>query len=183
MTMAQSFREWRLENSGSCADYEDYLHELAEAARKANEGTAPRTIEGILSRSLEYHLDGTSPVENTVASVLAGLAEAGYAIVRASAQFSRDDVSAALNEAANVLSDHETETTDTIAVDDAVNLLVNFTMHLLDHPGDGIEDAIIAQYADVELDDSDLAAGEEMPGKGSDRWNELLVQRVLGWIS
>jgi hypothetical protein len=35
--MAMAFAEWRRENSGTAADYEDYLGHLAEAARRANE--------------------------------------------------------------------------------------------------------------------------------------------------
>lgn len=178
--MAMEFGEWRRQNSGTRADYEEYLRGLTRAAQLANEG--PRTIEDVLRQALEYHDDGTSSAESMTASVLAGLEEAGYVITDAR-HFSRKAVSAALNEAANVLSEHEEETSETIAVDDTINLLVSFTMHLLDHPGDSVEDAIIAQYADVELDSGDLDEGEEMPEKGSERWNELLVERVLGWIS
>ena len=35
--MAQTFHEWRRDNSGTLADYENYLAGLAEAARRANE--------------------------------------------------------------------------------------------------------------------------------------------------
>lgn len=183
--MAMAFGEWTRKNGG-IADrvaYEDYLEGLARAAQRANASPGPRTIENVLSRSLEGYDDIGSLTPSMVADVLAGLEEAGYVITDARSHVSREAVSDALNEAANVLSEHEEETTESILLDDTVNLLVSFTLHLLDHPGDSVEDAIIAQYADVTLDSGDLDEGEEMPEKGSERWNELLVERVLGWIS
>ena len=54
-------------------------------------------------------------------------------------------------------------------------------MHLLDHPGASLDEIIIAQYAGTDIDGYDLDEGEEMPEKGSPRWNELLIARVRSW--
>lgn len=100
--------------------------------------------------------------------------------------FTREQVSAALNDAANTLSEHDYESSETIAADDAVNLLVNTAMYLLDHPDGSLDDAIAAQYADSfqagDLED-ELDEGEDMPEPGSDRWNQLVVAKVKGWAS
>lgn len=95
--------------------------------------------------------------------------------------YTREQVSAALNAAAGLLSEHEGESSETIRQDDIVNLAVNGTLHLLDHPGASLDEIIVAQYAGLDIDDYDLDEGEEMPEKGSPRWNELVIARVKGW--
>lgn len=99
--------------------------------------------------------------------------------------YTREEVSAALNEAADMLADeHHYESSETIAADDAANLLVSTALHLLDHPGASLDEAIAAQYGnEIEIDDGDMDDGEGVPEKGSPRWNQLVVARVKGWIA
>lgn len=97
--------------------------------------------------------------------------------------YTHAEVIAALNSAASMLPEHEGESEDTIRQDDIVNLLVNTAGYLLGHPDASLQEAIVAQYTDVEIDKYDLDEGESMPERGSARWNELVVARVLGWIA
>lgn len=111
--------------------------------------------------------------------------------------FTRAVISAALNHAADLAQDlHEDERSDTIRTDDAVNLVVSTALHLLDHPGACLADAIAACYTDVELDIDDFTTDEldtcdfagdrnEIipPEKGSPVWNAALVRKVTGWLA
>ncbi len=102
------------------------------------------------------------------------------------AEFTFADVSAALNQAADVLTDHSYETSDTIWTDDVINLAVNAVGHVLEHPGASLYDVIIAAHADTELAVDawdDLPEGAPEPAKGSPEYNEALYKTVTGWIA
>jgi hypothetical protein len=186
--MAMAFGEWHRAHPGETrADWEDYLHRLATAAELAmdpGDATA-RTPEEALAKALRGHDDGLGTT-SMITSVLATLADAGYAITDVSADgpghYTREQVCAAVNGAAGLLPEHEGESEETIARDDTVNLVVNAALYLLDHPGAGADEVIAAQYTDVEIYEDDLDEDEEMPERGSPRWNELVVARVLGWV-
>ncbi len=121
------------------------------------------------------------------------LGEAGFEIIdtlgfgdsyeAGSPLFTREQVSKALNDAANMLSGHDYESSLTIATDDAVNLMVNTAGYLLDHPGASLDDAIAAQYAGIEIDTWMLDEGEDLPEPGSERYRQLIVAKVKGWVS
>lgn len=98
-------------------------------------------------------------------------------------QYTREQVSAAVNGAADLLPEHDYEDGGTIAQDDAVNFVVNAALYLLDHPGADADEVIAAQYTDVRLHEEDLDEGEGMPEKGSARWSQLVAARVKGWLS
>lgn len=103
-------------------------------------------------------------------------------------RYTRAQVEAALNQAANLVQDENDgyEDSTTLAVDSAVNLVANVAGYLLGHPAAGLEDAIAACYQDVELDDGDFGnegLDDPLPKRGSQAWNEALVDKVLGWIS
>lgn len=103
-------------------------------------------------------------------------------------RYTRAEVEAALNQAANLVeSAHDGyEDSDTIALDDAVSLVVKATGYLLDKPAARLDEIIPACYADVELDEGDFGntgLDDPLPERGSKEWNRALVDRVLGWIS
>ena len=155
--------------------------------RKDKDLTTERTPENAIVAALEKaQLISALRFPTIAGSIMRSLGNAGFTVEDALSPggrtYSLEDVSRALNAAADELSEHEYESEATIAQDDAVNLLVSAALHLLEHPGDGLDDVIIAQYADVEIGDWELQDGEEMPERGSERWNELLVAKVRGWI-
>lgn len=62
--------------------------------------------------------------------------------------YTRDQVVAALNRAADALSDHDYEDSHTIRDDDLVNLMVNLAMGFLEEPGKTMEQVIEASYGE-----------------------------------
>jgi hypothetical protein len=98
-------------------------------------------------------------------------------------QFTFEQVLGVLNAAADDNggdSDRwEYETSDTIWVQDTVNLAVNTASYLLDHPGAGFDEIIPAQYEFTEPDFYDY---DVVPEKGSPEWNEAVARTVLGWV-
>jgi hypothetical protein len=187
--MAMEFSQWQRANPGGTrADWEDYLHRLAKAAELAMMTSSPatRTPEQVLAVALSGWDDGMG-TSGMITDVLAALDSAGYAITDVSpdgpGHYTREQVSAAVNGAADLLPEHDYEDTGTIAQDDAVNLVVNAALYLLDHPGASVDEVIAAQYASVEIYDEDLDDGEGIPEKGSPRWNELVTAKVLRWLS
>ncbi len=112
--------------------------------------------------------------------------------------YTRSEVNAALNNAANLIQDtHRSENENTVMADDAVNLTVNATGYLLDHPDAGLDEVIPACYTDIELDGYDFTTAEldtcdyasndsdelVLPEKGSPIWNDALVRKVTGWLA
>jgi hypothetical protein len=101
--------------------------------------------------------------------------------------YTREEISAAFNAGANLAQEHEYEDTDTIRMDDAVNLAVNAGLYLLDHPGATLDEIIPASYAEVELDMDDFEDfdpnNEPTPVMGTPRWNAALVRKVKGWLA
>ncbi len=77
-----------------------------------------------------------------------------------STTYTREQVSAALNAAANLLDDQAGyESSETIRDQDRANLLVNAAGHLLDHPGASLDDVILANYKlDLGEDDGETVA-------------------------
>lgn len=186
--MAMSYHEWLRANPGRMrADWDDYLSHLARIAQAANQGIAQRAPGAVISSALEGWDEGMGQNEAMAADVLAALEDAGYVIADARpdgpGHYTREQVSDAVNGAASLLPDHGYESEETIARDDAVNFVVNAALHLLDHPGADENEVIAAQYTDVEIGKDDLDEGEEVPERGSARWNELVVARVLGWLA
>lgn len=59
---------------------------------------------------------------------------------------SRDDVAAAMNRAADEIL--ERLGADDPTITDSINLVVNASLHWLDHPDDTLEDAVEANYGD-----------------------------------
>jgi hypothetical protein len=107
-------------------------------------------------------------------------------------RYTRDEVTAALNAGANLAQEHEYEDSDTIRMDDAVNLAVNAGLYLLDHPDASLDEIIVASYTDVELDiyefrdlvsDGSGVSNEPLPEKGTPQWNAALVRKVKGWLA
>ena len=103
-------------------------------------------------------------------------------------RFTQAEVKDVLNRAANLVADvHDShESTYTIVQDDAVNLTVNAAGYLLDHPNADLDEIIPACYTDVEIEDyelDELDEDEEVPEKGSQRWNELVTAKVKGWLA
>lgn len=98
--------------------------------------------------------------------------------------YTRAEVERAVNGAADLVAElHEGyESSETVEQDDTVNLVVNAAGYLLDHPDASLDEVIANEYSDVEPSIYDLDEGEEMPEKGSARWNELLVKVVRGWL-
>lgn len=188
--MAKAFGEWLRDNPGGTrADWEGYLTRLARNAAVANarRDTRGDSPEAVLARALELYDETGGMTETMAADVTGALAEAGYAIVPAhrgtTLVYTREQVNAAVNGAADLLPEHEYESEETIARDDTANFIVNAALYLLDHPGAGADEVIAAQYTDVDLHEDDLDEDEEMPERGSARWNELVAARVLGWIA
>lgn len=145
------------------------------------------TPESVLTRALAgLPFYGTETARAVAFKLLRVLANAGYAITDASADgpghYTREEVSAAVNGAADMLPEHEYETEETIAQDDTANFVVSAAMYLLDHPNADVNEVIAAEYTDVVIDEDDVDEGEEVPEQGSPRWNELVVARVLGWV-
>lgn len=101
--------------------------------------------------------------------------------------FTRDEVTDALNDAANRITEEENpdggETSNTIWTDDVLNLAVNAVGHVLDHPGASLFDVIAAAHADTELSASEEDDLPEGTVKGSEAWNEALYRTVTWWIS
>lgn len=101
--------------------------------------------------------------------------------------FTREQVSAAVNGAADLLPEPEYENEDSIRRDDVINLMVNGALYLLSHPGADVEEVIAASYGSgpdaAGYVEDGLEEGEEMPEEGSERWNELVTEHVLGWVS
>lgn len=85
--------------------------------------------------------------------------------------YTRAHVLAALNEAANLtgelMNPSGYESSESIAADSSMDMVVNLTGYLLDHPGATVDEAILANWADKrEEDESD----------------EELVERVKEWL-
>lgn len=183
--MAKAFGEWLRDNpDGTRAEHEEYLRQLAVAAQAANEPRGTLTgPEAVITRALAGY---DAVPEDMTRDAMAALKAAGYVIAPAhqgtTRVYTREQVSAAVNGAADILPDPGYESEETIARDDTVNLVVNAALYLLDHPGADADEVIAAQYTDVDLHEDDLDEDEEMPERGSARWNELVVARVLGWV-
>ncbi len=101
--------------------------------------------------------------------------------------WSAEEIRTALNAAADasrkLFNPDDIESSSTIRDDDIVNLLVNAADYLLEHPEASLDDIILAQYASMEIDESYLENGEEIPAQGSARWNELVIEEVRSWFS
>lgn len=101
--------------------------------------------------------------------------------------FTLGQVQAALGTEANELDPQGKpggyETSGTIWAQDVLNLAVNATAYLLDHPDADLGEIIPAQYADVTPDFDDLPDGAADPEKGSPAWNAAVTSTVLGWVS
>jgi len=158
--MAQSFSEWRRENpDGTRNQYYNYLGNLLRKAQQANAGDP----------------------------VVARIVDKLYGDLEPERTYTREEVSAALGQAANLVQEtHDGyENTDTVFEDTAVDLAVNAGLYLLDRPDATLDEIIPASYADVELNDSDFEDGElddnGNPLPGRDR--AALVRKVRGWLA
>lgn len=163
-----SYSEWLRDNpGGTLGDYQRYAQNI----------TAIENMDSVVNRAMQGMLGVQPKPERT---------------------YTRTEVSRALSNAANMVQDmHDYEDTDTVLMDTAVDLTVSVADYLLDHPDASLNEAIVAQYSDVvEIDEADLDDYEadlddnaeddeleEMPEKGSARWNELLVEKVKGWLA
>lgn len=153
------YSEWRRQNSGTRADYNEYL------------------------RAMRL---GTDPVTAMIVNKLYGDGEPAGRL------YTRQEILDAIGTAANMATQaHEYESSETIAADDAVNLTVNATGYLLDHPGASLEEIIVTCYGDVELNEDDFedselvhqVTGFSMPEKGTPAWNAALVRAVKRWLA
>lgn len=186
--MAMEFTEWSRQNPGGTrADWEEYLGRLARNAAQANARNAQPFPgpEAVIAAALDDGSD-MGRTASMVAAVTSGLRAAGYAIVPAhqgtTLVYTRQQVSDAVNGAADLLPEHEYECEASIAQDDTANFIVNAALYLLDHPGADADEVIAAQYTDIVIREDDMDEGEEVPEKGSPRWNELVAERVRGWL-
>jgi hypothetical protein len=100
--------------------------------------------------------------------------------------YTREEVLDVLNAGANIAQDMHTEETDeTVYADDMVNLAVNATEYLLDHPDADTDEIIAAQYANVTLYAEDFGINDDhatLPEKGSPEWNAAVVLKVRSWF-
>lgn len=85
--------------------------------------------------------------------------------------YTRKQVHAVINEAANLTGELVNpsgyESSESIAADSAMDMVVNLATYFLDHPGTTEDEAIAAQW------DSDRTEGES---------DAELVERVKGWL-
>jgi hypothetical protein len=106
--------------------------------------------------------------------------------------FTREQVTGALNTAADLIHERTLarqgyENEDTIRADDVLNLAVNVTGYLLDHPQGSLDEAIAASWAG--LDDLSytvldaLPEGAPEPAKGTPERDAAIVATVLEWVS
>lgn len=105
-----------------------------------------------------------------------------------SGPFTYDEVMAALNNVANDLDEAARyENSGTIWRQDVRNLAVSTALHLLEHPGATLAEAIAAQYAD--LDDLSytvldaLPEDADEPVRGTPEHDAAIVATVLEWVS
>jgi hypothetical protein len=111
--------------------------------------------------------------------------------------YTRAEVVSALNQAADMASDllnpEEIESSETIANDDVINMVVNLVGGLLDHPEMDTDQIIALQYKDTDpcFQDDELipvftafgSVVEREPERGSAAWNAALVRTVKGWVT
>jgi hypothetical protein len=97
--------------------------------------------------------------------------------------YTRAQVTGALNTSADLIGEflnpEDIESSDTIVDTSILDLAVNTSGYLLDHPGAGLDEVIAASYTDVDPDFGDL---EEDPERGSAAWNAAVVRTVRGWF-
>jgi hypothetical protein len=132
----------------------------------------------------------TGPLDQMAVDVWASLSALG------GDPFTREQVTGALNGAANELDDEpDYENSDTIFAQDVRNLAVNLVSYLLDHPDASLAEVIVAGYGTdpaaggVQLYASDM--GDEAAAwdakadaqRGTPEYGEAIVSKVLGWIS
>jgi hypothetical protein len=127
----------------------------------------------------ESYVMNVSGSEDADAAMSEVLARTLAALPELAAPFTRGQLSAAMNTAADDVAEeshHNLETSDTIRQDDTVNLAVNAAGHLLEHPGASLEDAIEASY--------DAMDGEcESCGADVMAWPEGASGNPAGWVT
>lgn len=84
--------------------------------------------------------------------------------------FTREEVTRAMNDGANLVSDLGDGARDT----DLINMVINSAGHLLDKPDASLEDVIVSSYSRKDLPD-DL-------GDEREETDDQMVTRIKGWI-
>jgi hypothetical protein len=101
----------------------------------------------------------------------------------------KEQVTTALNTAADLVravmvpDDHEDS--DTVLLDDTLNLLVNTAGYLLDHPGASLDEVIVQCYGggDVALTAFYGMPEDRKPARGSAEWDAAVIEEVRGWLA
>ena len=99
-----------------------------------------------------------------------------------------EQVNTALNAAADIVrklmipDDHEDS--DTIALDDTLNLMVNTAGYLLEHPGASLDEVIAKCYGDSVTPVVFYGMPEDRkPARGSPEWDAAVIDEVKGWLA
>lgn len=101
----------------------------------------------------------------------------------------RAQVDTALNTAADLVREMMTpdghEDSDTVLLDDTLNLLVNTAGYLLDHPGARLDEVIVQCYGggDVALTAFYGMPEDRKPARGSPEWDAAVIREVRGWLA
>jgi hypothetical protein len=178
--MAMTLSEWRRENSGTPADYEAYLSELAGEARRANEDNTTCTRDQALT-AIRHGIDLVDAIAN--AGILYDWQDEAIARLPSGTMLTHGEVGSALNGAADELdtTDITGENSDSIWQQSVVNLAVNAAGHLLRHPEASLFEVIAEAHADTVPEFT--AEYGTVPAKGTPEYNEALYETVTGWIA
>jgi hypothetical protein len=97
-----------------------------------------------------------------------------------------EQVTTALNTAADLVRKlmvpDDYEYSDTIRLDDTLNLLVNAAGYLLEHPGASLNEIIVKCYG-VNVEPFYGMPEDRKPAKGSPEWNAAVIEEVKGWLA
>jgi hypothetical protein len=97
-----------------------------------------------------------------------------------------EQVTTALNTAADLVRKlmlpDDYENSDTIRLDDTLNLLVNTAGYLLEHPGASLDEVIAKSYGAYAEPFYGMPE-DRKPAKGSPEWDAAVIGEVKGWLA
>lgn len=165
-------------------------HAARYVTRKIRDIT-PAPLAGVYTRRQVDHALATAHgmIDQVAphADCLERLAVTMWTLMGKRAPFTREQVNAMLNAAADLvataLNPEQTESGQTIWTADVLNLAVNVTGYLLDSPEGSLDAAIVASHTDTAPTFYELAEGTPEPARGTPAFDAALVRTVLGWIA